>query len=60
MGWEPVPFDVAEWMGMDDDYLRRRHESAPAAVPDADGWAWRAVHGLADALRRTRRELLRG
>ena len=22
MSWEPVPLDVAEWMGMDDDFLR--------------------------------------
>jgi hypothetical protein len=22
MTWEPLPLDVAEWMGMDDDYLR--------------------------------------
>ena len=22
MSWQPLPVDVAEWMGMDDDYLR--------------------------------------
>ncbi|WP_167736028.1 hypothetical protein [Nocardioides sp. 503] len=22
MAWEPLPLEVAEWMGMDDDHLR--------------------------------------
>lgn len=30
MGWEPLPPDVAEWMGMDDDHLR------PEAAADYD------------------------
>ncbi|WP_193613462.1 hypothetical protein [Nocardioides lijunqiniae] len=56
MTWEPVPLDVAEWMGMDDDHLRVRQalERRGAVAGPADDLASRIL----GALHRIRRVLI--
>jgi hypothetical protein len=35
MAWEPLPLEVAEWMGMDDDHLRTGSMDWNAAMAHA-------------------------
>jgi hypothetical protein len=49
MSWEPLPLDIAEWMGMDDDHLRVAQVGQPVDVPDASPAVVLASHDDAAA-----------
>jgi hypothetical protein len=56
MAWEPLPLDIAEWMGMDDDHLRlATTQSRLEDPPERVGGPGRH---LVAALRRGRRALI--
>ena len=39
MTWEPLPLDIAEWMGMDDDSLRLAHTTSVGDLSQAGSHA---------------------